>query len=296
MFSRLAMATWRRIRRKMKSLQGIPLKYSTKLILDRRWDNRHFHVANHHALNGMLIINLTSYPPRFATLRLTIQSLLLQEVGADKLVLWLYRPDFELLPAEVLDLQSEGLTIELIEEDIKSYKKLVPALEKWPDAYHVTADDDIYYRKDWLRDLLSGYEAGQANVVCLRAHYVTLDEYGNLNPYKKWIAKTEEKGPSNRLFFTSGAGVLIAPGSLFRDVTVADKFMRLSPYADDVWFNWMAALNGSAIRRVGHNHKVVVWKGTKSQSLWQVNKDPARGNDFQIGNMVKEYGNPFKPE
>ncbi|WP_372627417.1 hypothetical protein [Arsukibacterium sp.] len=282
----------RHVQRKFKSLGGIPLQYTAESVLAKQWAKRATLNQQSHKLAGQLIVNLTSYPPRFNTLHLTLKSLLLQHVVADKVVLWLYQPDYQLLPAEVLALEQQGLTIKLVEQDIKSYKKLIPALLQFPEAYHVTADDDIYYRNDWLAELLAGYQGGEREIVCLRAHYITLDELSNLQPYRFWQAKTEHRGPDNRLFFTSGAGALFPPGALHQDVTDVAKFSRLSPHGDDIWLYWMATLNNCAIHRTGSNKKLIVWKNSKAVTLWQINKQPDSGNDFQITNMVREYGLP----
>ncbi|WP_157610961.1 glycosyltransferase family 2 protein [Arsukibacterium perlucidum] len=282
----------RHLQRKFKSLSGIPLQYTASSVLAKQWSRRAKLNQRSHNLAGELIVNLTSYPPRFETLHLTLKSLLLQQVAADKVVLWLYQPDYQQLPADVLALEQQGLTINLVDQDIKSYKKLIPALQDYPDAYHVTADDDIYYRNDWLAELLAGYQGGEREVVCLRAHYITLDSQSNFQPYRFWQAKTEQRGPDNRLFFTSGAGALFPPGALHPDATDADKFCRLSPHGDDIWLYWMATLNGCAIHRTGSNKKLIVWKSSKAVTLWQLNKQPDSGNDFQINNMVQEYGQP----
>ena len=282
----------RHCQRKLKSLSGIPLQYTAQSVVEKQWAKRDNLSQAKHALSGKLMVNLTSYPPRFPTLHLTLQSLLLQNVQADSLVLWLYQADYAQLPAEVLSLQQQGLSIELVAQDIKSYKKLIPALQRYPDAFHVTADDDIYYRPDWLAELLAGYRGKTKEVVCLRAHYITLDDTGNMQPYRYWQAKTEQRGPNNKLFFTSGAGALFPPGSLHSDVVDSEKFLQYSPHGDDIWLYWMATLNQCAIHRTGHNKKLIVWKSSKEVTLWQLNKQPDSGNDFQINNMLKAYGQP----
>lgn len=45
-----------------------------------------------------------------------------------------------------MDLRDKELTIDWY-HDIKSYKKLIPTLQKYPDSIIVTADDDIIYRR-----------------------------------------------------------------------------------------------------------------------------------------------------
>lgn len=276
------------------SLKDLPLKYTAPARVCDQWRNveQLRQLSAGHTLPSSLIVNLTSYPPRFQTLELTLKSLLLQSLKADKVVLWLYQNDLPQLPVKVLDLQASGLTIKTVEKDIKSYKKLVPALLEWPQAFHVTADDDIYYRRDWLESLIEGYRGAPNEILCTRAHYVKLDFRGNPLPYRSWTAKTCLTGPDQRLFPTTGAGALFPPGSLHTDTTRSDQFLKLAPNADDIWFYWMALLNGSSIRRVGVNKKLITWKGSKEHSLWSLNKQALGGNDEQIANMIRCYGYP----
>ena len=53
----------------------------------------------------------------------------------------------ENLPRDLLKLRSFGLTIDWC-ENLRSYKKLIPAIEKYPDDIIVTADDDVFYHAD----------------------------------------------------------------------------------------------------------------------------------------------------
>lgn len=285
----------RHVSRKVKSIQGLPLKFMAPRLLNKNWQNRRQRETQPHTIDGEVIVNLTSYPPRFPTLHMTLKSLLLQSIKPDRVVLWLYAKDRSVLPDNVITLQQDGIDIRLVNEDIKSYKKLIPALKIWPDAFHVTADDDIYYRENWLAELLTSYAGDNKQVICLRGHLITTDTDGQINPYRQWQPKTELRGPDNRIFFTSGAGTLFPPGVLYRDVTDQQKFMRLSPHGDDIWLYWMTVLNGSTIRRTGENRKLIVWKQSKAVSLWQFNKQDRGGNDEQLRNMINQYGPPNLP-
>ena len=104
-----------------------------------------------HELGAPLIVTLTSYPPRFPTLGATLRSLLDQTVQADRTILWLAEQDLALLPDDVIVLKDFGLEIRTC-ADLRSYKKLIPALQAFPDAWFATADDDVYYRPDWLEE------------------------------------------------------------------------------------------------------------------------------------------------
>ncbi|RUO27010.1 hypothetical protein CWE09_10050 [Aliidiomarina minuta] len=278
-----------RVARKLKSLEASRVKRKCLERVAEGWECRQELEQADHSLPASLMINLTSFPDRFGTLHLTLKSLLLQNVKADAVNLWLFEGDKDQLPQNVLDLQQSGLSIRWVDEDIRSYKKLIPALQQFPDAFHVTADDDIYYRPDWLKSLVEGYTGDNKQILALRAHFVRRFKDGTTQPYRKWEAKTERRGPSKDLFFTSGGGVLFPPGSLHPDARKTQIAVDLAPTADDLWWFVMALINGSTVRRVGENKGLVTWPSVEASYLWGMNKSAEHGNDMQLKNLLRHY-------
>lgn len=236
-----------------------------------------------------LSITLTSYAPRFGTLALTLQSLLNQSTPADEVVLWVHAPDAELLPESVTRLRKHGLRIVPCERDLRVYLKSIPALRSEPNTVWVTADDDVRYPRDWLASLLAGHRAEPSAVICRRAHLMKFAESGGLLPYKSWAKQTHFTGPDAPLFVTGVGGVLYPPGCLHADVTDEERFVSLSPNADDIWLNWMLRLRGTRVRRVGDNAEPVTWLSSQRVTLFKSN---ARGNnnDECLDRMGSAYG------
>ncbi|TVP59961.1 MAG: hypothetical protein EA351_01060 [Gemmatimonadales bacterium] len=170
-----------------------------------------------------------------------------------------------------------AVRIRTVPRDLRSYKNLPPALRKEPDAWHVTADDDIYYRPDWLRTLVEGFRGETCEVLSGRAHLVTLEADGSLRPCRKWHPNTEVRGPDPRLFPTSGAGVLFPPGSLDPRAVDAERAMEFAPRADDLWWCWMARLAGIDRPTGGGQPPADHLKGASEQSLLHRNKRDLRG-------------------
>ena len=136
-----------------------------------------------------IIVSLTSYKPRINDVKYTIYSLLNQTFPPDKLILWLDEDSFpkreKNLPPDLLKLRNFGLTIDWC-ENLRPYKKLIPALEKFPDDIIVTADDDIFYRSDWLKILYDEHLKNPDCVIAHRAHRIRFDTQGNIFPYRLW--------------------------------------------------------------------------------------------------------------
>ncbi len=240
-----------------------------------------------HGLPGPLVISLTSYPARFGTLALTLQGILRQSVRPDRVILWLDDGDQAHLPQDVRLLP--GLEVRTCPA-WRSYKKIVPTLLAHPEAFVVTADDDVYYPADWLEKLVGAANAG-APVACHRAHRIALRADGQPAPYAEWRHNIDAPECSPLTFLTGVSGVIYAPGVFHADVTRDDLFTRLAPRSDDVWLYWMHRLNGVEAQKIGARARIVEWEGSQAQSLRAANLH-GTGNDQAIAAMIAHYGWP----
>ena len=241
-----------------------------------------------HGLSQPLIVSLTSFPPRFPTVSLTLKCLLSQSIKADEVVLWIGHEDKSKLTDNILSLRASGLSIRFC-DDIKSYKKIIPATEAYPGSTIVTADDDIYYRPTWLEELVSGWSGDAKEVVCHRAHKIRFDDCGYPLPYLDWDFDTRYLLRSPEILPTGAGGVLYPPGIFDSRVTDRDSFMSLCPSADDVWLYWMMRINGGTARRLGP-FRLANWPGSQQVSLWSENQNGR--NDDAITRMVERFGFP----
>lgn len=219
-----------------------------------------------HGLDAPLVISLTSFPPRFPQLVHTLRCLLAQTIRPDAVILWCAYDDIGTLPKEILDLQSKGLRIARC-DDLRSYKKLVPALIEEPNRYIATADDDLHYPSNWLEKLVVTARAHPGRIVAHRAHRIAYTPEGNMRPYRDWKKNIEGVVEGADIFATGSGGVLYPPGVLHQSVTDSDKFTALCPTADDIWFYWMARKKGSIIRHIGPKIRIVEWPGSQQVNL-----------------------------
>lgn len=289
MFSIDVVAAFRRIRQELL----LRAKFTANWWLNgRRFGARRNVQSN-------VVVSLTSYPPRFATLHLTLKSLLGQSFAPARIVLWIAHGDMEKLPVEVRALVRHGLEIKGC-DDLRSYKKLIPQLEQERDqgkdkdkgAIIVTADDDIYYWRHWLRELVDAYDPSRREVVAHRVHRIKLDAAGLPLPYTQWEFSINDEHP-DALHFPTGIGGILYPPGIFRDeIFDRAEFMQLCPRGDDIWFWWMARNNGVRFRRA-HSKNVGnyfhCWDGSQDCALWESNLGN-NYNDTQIAAMIGKYG------
>lgn len=272
------------LRRAQQILDVIPA-YKALLRFPRNVD------APRHSLAGQLVVSVTSFPPRYGVLANTLKSLLDQSVKPSRTILWIAKQDWHALPAAVRQLEAWGLEI-LQCDDLRSFKKIIPVLERWPNSFVVTADDDLFYEPNWLQTIVAGFSPSDPAIICRRAHVPRRDSTGRLAPYETWEPEVEmapESSPREVLFPTGVGGVLYYPGSLAPEVINRTDFLELCPRADDVWLYWMGRMAGSRYRQVGGRFKQVSWPRSQRSSL-QSRNIGLRDNDRQIRAMEERYG------
>jgi hypothetical protein len=245
-----------------------------------------------HGLPGQLIVSLTSYPARFATLSLTLSCLRNQTVVPDRIMLWIARGDL-IQFRKRFGSEIRGVSVAEC-DDVRSFTKLVPCLEQFPEAFIVTADDDMYYEPEWLETLVRAFDPLAPTIVCRRAHRIRVDDVtGAPLPQRLWewdVQDEASRQPSSDLEPTGVAGILYPPGCLHRDATRRDLFLKLCPTSDDMWFYFMARRRGTLCKKTGGIFEQKFWPGSQDQSLWSVNKTV---NDGQIKALVAEFGFPI---
>ncbi|MBD5357564.1 MAG: glycosyltransferase [Bacteroides sp.] len=207
---------------------------------------------NHKSDGEQVIVSLTSYPAAIGFAAPAIKSILEGSVLPDKIVLYLLFSQFKEgeIPEELFTLEKQTPIFEIrdCERDLRSYLKLVPALKDFPDSVIVTIDDDEYYHKNFLKDLLKIHRIFPNDIIAHRVKKIDLN-----SPYSKWKKYKwhnfflKRHHPRYKNLQTGVGGVLYPPHSLKKDMMDPDLFTKLAPTTDDFWF-WAAAVaNGRKI-------------------------------------------------
>jgi len=261
------------------------------------------------------IISLTSYGKRLVDIvPFALITLFNQSIRPDRILLWIANDEKEYVPSIMEKLIEKGLEIHFC-DDIKSYKKLIPAIEIFPDDYIITADDDLYYPKNWFEQLMIEHKKHPKKIVCHRANGIKVDEEHNPIPYVKWdgcirpslyfasIFMQEEQSvlchQLESVFPTGGSGVLYPPSCFHKDITNRELFMKLAPHADDIWFWAMAVINEEyfgddspyTIIENGYSsnlQNIEPIQRNRNNALWHYNCSQ-NGNDKQLKAVIEQY-------
>lgn len=202
---------------------------------------------NKNSSQEKIIVSLTSFPEAIPYAAEAIRSILKGSLLPDKIVLYLDTQKFPdgKLPPELEALKAETTIFEVRFDpaEIRSYKKLIPALRDFPNDVIVTIDDDICYYPDMLSKLVKIHKQIPDAIIAHRVRRVGLDL-----PYRKWRKYKFYDFIFKKYHFdyhamqTGVGGVLYPPHSLDKTMLDEKLFMKLAPTNDDIWF-WAAAVS-----------------------------------------------------
>lgn len=243
-----------------------------------------------------IIISLTSMPQRMDKIHYCIKSLLLQTYRADKIILYLGEEEFEgiTLPSSLTNLQEFGLEIKF-RSDIKPHKKYFYSMQEFPNDIVITVDDDAFYSKNLICDLISSHLENPKEVICTRAHRMIFRN-GILLPYNEWEYESSLFNVADNFLFATGVGgVLYPPHCLHKETFNLAAIISSCLYADDIWLKAMALLNGTSVIAIPSTKTkyVVGIIGAEKTALFKTNVGENRNEEY-LRNVFKMYGINFE--
>ncbi|EKA61958.1 hypothetical protein B277_04819 [Janibacter hoylei PVAS-1] len=226
-------------------------------------------------------VSVTSYGDRLGIVAYVIESLAAGSVRPRRMILWVDDPAFETSDYPMLErLVARGLEIKRC-TDYGPHKKYYPycADPREGDGPLVTADDDVFYPRDWLATLWSAHLATPDLLLGHRAISINV-EADVIQPYATWGRATTTQ-PDHRTFVTGVGGVVYPPALIGHLRSHGEEFLEIAPRADDVWINSIAARHGIRTRWTGD--RLTAWSFPRSQdnALHHENATGG-GNDPQV--------------
>lgn len=243
-----------------------------------------------------VVVSLTSFPAAIPYAAKAVQSILNGSVLPNKIVLYLTFSQFgeDGIPKELTSISERYPIFEIRDypADIRSYRKLIPALSDFPDAVIVTIDDDVAYHRHMLRNLLRWHAKMPEVVLAYRAKRMKPGQpYRTWRKYRWYHFLTKRIHRSYRNLQTGVGGVLYPPGTLKKEMLDVKLFTRMAPTTDDIWF-WAAGVaNGTCVIPVpfGYN-KPKGLKKPRELSLKTVNfKTDADRNAAALEAILEMY-------
>ena len=245
-----------------------------------------------------IIVSLTSWLPRIPEAYLAIDSILRQTVKPYEVNLYLSQEEFkdQELPLVYKKLQERGLTIKYVDEDLKSYNKLIHELKesgKDESKVIITFDDDFVYDPSTIEALVNGYKKEPKKISTLAAWKIKHDQNGfqHVEKFAQYETNTGQEEKTNDLLALGYSGVLYPPNAFNDTVYNKQAFNELAPTADDLWFFSMACLNKTGVNKVNldKRHRYLP-SNLGPKSLWTHNTlNGHEGDNRQFLDLVRRY-------
>ena len=247
--------------------------------------------------NSDVVISLTTYPARVKTVWVTIASLLNQTYKPAKVLLYLSKEQFvagfEDLPSNLKQLQSKGLEIVFVEDDLKPHKKYFYAFKDYRDKLVMTADDDIFYPENAVENLVSASKNNPGAVICCRSHKIKLENNNGekiFAPYNTWENNFTD-GPDMLSLAVGCNGVMYRPALFDEEIFNTDNMRQTALFTDDLWLKTMEITNN--IKTYNCSAEPLVYFNnifTMSTGLWHVNTDEGENrNDSSWKKLMELY-------
>ena len=247
-------------------------------------------------INEEIIISFTTIPSRISSTEFMLRSIL---AGRHLPKVFLMNVDIKtsrlLKDNRFLNaLVERGLLEVNIVEDLKSYKKLVYSMKKYPNHNIVICDDDVLYPKNWFKSF-SDYQVGNRDlkkIVCHRGHNVKLNQNGQLESYKTWDFDVTTPSRITTMLFPTGTGGVYYPKNSLPPVAFnSHLFTKFAPHADDIWF-WLSAISnnchfGLLNNKVNYRDMYEI-PDSQTFNLWSTNVNESK-NDTQLRKSLKYF-------
>ncbi|GFD96207.1 hypothetical protein KUL156_27780 [Alteromonas sp. KUL156] len=236
-----------------------------------------------------LIVSLTTYNKRLDKVHVTIESLLQQSRKPNRIILWLYEGEVRALSHYLKFQQTRGVEIRFVDENLKSFKKLLYTYKEFPTSNIITVDDDIIYPKTFIEKFEAAALEFPGSILCYRAKLIEMDSQDSLKPYKSLIYACKMQKPSHKILPIGCSGIYYPPNSLHRFVLNKEYATLLCDNADDIWFKVMALMSGVKANLVLDSsiHFPLTY-ATQSDSLHKLNNVDESNNGSKNDKALKQ--------
>lgn len=237
-------------------------------------------------------VSLTSFPARIEYVHIAIETIMRQTHKPDRIVLWLAESQFpeKKLPDSLTRLEKCGLTVRWC-DDLRSHKKYFYAFQAFPEDNIVLTDDDAFYPRDMIAQLVRLHKKHPADIIGTTAQIIGPDAAALPSV---WPAPEPGKRYVNTWCAQpfSGQGTLYPAKWYPEELFNKEKAMALAGTADDMWLKAMSLIAGVNTTMVcplrGFPVDIAI---RDNQTLFSRNANSGENlNDRVWGALVEEYG------
>ena len=236
-------------------------------------------------LKAPVILNFTTWKKRERAVPGMLKTINEQSMKPDKVIVYLSETEYgHVVPDVIKQMKEIGYItdIEWVPGNIYSHKRW-EAFKKYNNCYNVFVDDDIYYDKNYVKELVETAIQNQGCDIIWTSQIEEIHGIKRSHPIGNGTVK------SKKLQTLSGMSCLppfTFPIESYKHSTDRDKWCTK---CDDSWNRAWMIKNGIDIVRVHDRHKTK-WKGipnTENDGIWKENKTIING----VETMMTRFAN-----
>lgn len=218
---------------------------------------------------------MTTWPPRMESAIMAMEALTTQKHDSRvHFVLALSKDEFDKSSPIVAHMRRLGVEVIWDNGNIRSHKKLMPALARYSENPILVVDDDVLQQQGWLQafiddhrqhpdDIIYGMSTSRVEIIgdCILERISRRDLY--LSPGKV----TFDKKPAN------GAAGTLYPAGTFTDERFFDRsaFMNICPTSDETWQWAWSVMEGRTHRCLSSHNMPDIMASNQEFALSKVN-------------------------
>jgi hypothetical protein len=238
-----------------------------------------------------IIVSMTTWPPRIDSAVTAMRNLVTQGANLNvHFVLVLSRDEFQQVPES---LRSLGVEIIMDSGNLRSHKKLMPTLVRYPDNPVLVVDDDVLREDGWLETFVSDQTEHPDEIIY---------GYALSRVYFDGEKIVEDCGQTRRIFSrpgcvstilkpANGSGGTLYPAHTFTDPRFfeRDLMMQLSPTSDETWQFAFAKIEKRTFRCLSAHNYPIALNANQDCALYRTNKDIYTVIHNRIAAAIPEY-------
>ncbi|MCR5820683.1 MAG: hypothetical protein K6F94_07060, partial [Bacteroidaceae bacterium] len=213
-------------------------------------------------------------------------------------VLWLDEEEFndDTLPRMLVKLKQNGVIIRYC-PNLRSYKKILPSIMNFPNDDIVTADDDLFYTKTWLQEIIETRDMHPGCIITQTLRFPKMNADKQFAPYRKWTMRhhfSEDETYPKLLAMPLGGYGALYPAHCFDEEVLNYKLIsEICPLADDLWL-YITGLRLKLIKENVRNAKSTFYQLDLLRQKFSRDRLYAKNvgedmNDVQLMKLIEHY-------
>lgn len=184
-----------------------------------------------------------------------------------------------------------GVEVIIDKGNIRSHKKLIPTLEKYPNNPILVVDDDVIQRDAWLSTYIEDHSIYPDTIIYGQSQSRISVKDGIIHEERSIMPSSKAGKESIDLKPASGAAGTLFPAHTFTDERFFDRelMMKVSPSSDETWQYAFAMIEHPKFRCLSRCNLTTFANANQDCALFKTNRNLYDKTHNDIARAVPDY-------